>query len=79
MEIKYIKSLCNNKELITIVSRLGHGVSYTKLLEISTEVAYSKIDKKAGNLLCLPEGCQKNMFSIVAEDNIDRNEQTLTG
>ena len=24
----HIKSLCNNKELITIVSRLGHGVSY---------------------------------------------------
>ena len=51
----HIKSLCNNKELITIVSRLGHGVSYTKLLEISTEVAYSKIEKQADNLLCLPE------------------------
>ena len=64
----HIKSLCNNKELITTVSRLGHGVSYTKLLEISTEVAYSKIEKQADNLLCLPGGCQKNMFSIVVED-----------
>ena len=75
----HIKSLWINKELITIVSHLGHGVSYTKLLEISTEVAYSKIEKQADNLLCLPEGCQKNMFSIIVEDNIDRNEQTLTG
>ena len=71
--------MCDNKELITIVSRLGHEVSYTKLLETSTEVAYSKIEKQADSLLCLPEGCQKNMFSIVVEDNIGQNEQTLTG
>ena len=71
--------MCDNKELITIVSRLGHEVSYTKFLETSTEVAYSKIEKQADNLLCLPEGCQKNMFSIVVEDNIGQNEQTLTG
>ena len=40
----YIKSLSNNTELITTVSRLGHGISYTKLSEITTEVAYSIIN-----------------------------------
>ena len=39
-----IKSLTNNTELITTVSRLGHGISYTKLSEITTEVAYSMIN-----------------------------------
>ena len=39
-----IKSLTNNTELITIISRLGHGVSYTKFGEVITELAYSRID-----------------------------------
>ena len=39
-----IKSLTNNTKLITIISRLGHGVSYTKFGEVITELAYSRID-----------------------------------
>ena len=39
-----IKSLTNNTELITIISRLGHGVSYAKFGEVITELAYSRID-----------------------------------
>ena len=55
------------------------GYQNTKLVNISTEVSYSKIEKQANQLLSLPEGCRKNMFSIIAIENIDRNEQTLTG
>ena len=73
-----IKSLTNNTELVTTVSRLGHGVSYTKLSEIITEVAYSRINKNDGTV-CLPEKCTKGSFTILVEDNIDRNEETLTG
>ena len=75
--ILHIKSLCSKKELITLVSRFNHGLSYTKLLEISTEVDNSKTEKQANQSPCLPEGCRKNMFSTIIEDNIDRNEQTL--
>ena len=39
-----IKLLTNNTELITAVSRLGHGISYPKLFEITTEIAYSIIN-----------------------------------
>ena len=73
-----IKSLTNNTELVTTVSRFGHGVSYTKLPEIITEVAYSRINKNDGTV-CLPEKCTKGSFTILVEDNIDRNEETLTG
>lgn len=39
----HIKELTNNCELITTANRLGHGVSYSKLQEILSEVAYEKI------------------------------------
>ena len=74
-----IKSLTNTTELITSVSRLGHGISYTKLSEITTEVVYSIINKYLSGMVFLPEQCQKPQFTMIVEDNIDRNEQTLTG
>ena len=74
-----IKSLTNTTELITSVSRLGHGISYTKLSEITTEVVYSIINKCLSGMVFLPEQCQKHQFTMIVEDNIDRNEQTLTG
>ena len=30
-------------------------------------------------MLFLPEQCHKHQFTMIVEDNIDRNEQTLTG
>ena len=74
-----INWLTNNTELITTVSRLGHGISFTKLSEITTEVAYSTINKCLSGMLFLPEQCHKHQFTMIVEDNIDRNEQTLTG
>ena len=75
-----IKSLTNNTELITTVSALGHEISsYTKLSEITTKVAYSTINKCLSGMVFLPEQFQKHQFTMIVEDNIDRNEQTLTG
>ena len=74
-----IKSLISNTELITTISRLGHGVSYTKLGEVITEVAYSRIDNNVDGIICSPEKFKKDCFMMLVEDNIDRNEETLTG
>ena len=74
-----IKSLTNNTELITTISRLGHSVSYTKLGEVITEVAYSRIDNNVDGMISLPEKCKKGCFTMLVEDNIDRIEETLTG
>ena len=74
-----IKSLTNNTELTTTVSRLGQAISYTKLSEINTEVAYSIINKCLSGMVFLPEQCQQHQFTMIVEDNIDCNEQTLTG
>ena len=65
------KLLTNNTELITTISRLGHGVSYTKLGEVITEVAYSRIDNNVNGMICLPEKCKNGCFTMLVEDNID--------
>ena len=65
------KLLTNNTELITIISRLGHGVSYTKLGEVITEVAYSRIDNNVNGMICSPEKCKNGCFTMLVEDNID--------
>ena len=74
-----IKSLTNNTKLITTVSRLGHGVSYTKLGEVITEVAYSGVNNNVDRMTCLPEKCKKGCFTMLVEDKIDGYEETLTG
>ena len=73
------KLLTNNTELIATISRLGHGVSYTKLGEVITEVAYSRIDNNVNGMICLPEKCKHGCFTMLVEDNVDWNEETLTG
>ena len=65
------KLLTNNTELITPISRLGHGVSYTKLGEVITEAAYSRIDNNVNGMICLPEKCKNGCFAMLVEDNID--------
>ena len=60
-----IKSLTNNTEVITTISRLGHGVFYTKLREVITKVAYSRIDNNVDGIICLPENCKKGCFAIM--------------
>ena len=74
-----IKDLTNNCELIAIANKLGHGVSYSMLQEVLTEVAYGRIESINENDVLLPENCLKETFTIMVEDNIDRLEETLSG
>ena len=73
-----IKDLINNCDLITTTNKLGHGVSYSTLQEVLTEVAYWKIESLNENDAVLPEKCSKETFTIIVEDNIDRLEETLS-
>ena len=76
-----IKSLTNNTEVIYILSRLGHCVSYSILcisLKMYTENAYL-IQKQQSDEDILPINTIKETFMIYIAYNIDRNEETLTG
>ena len=73
-----IKTLTNNTEIINIINRLGHGVSYSILSEMHTENAF-RIQKQQLDEIDIPEDNVKEKFTVYVADNIDENKETLTG
>ena len=73
-----IKVLTGNIEVIKILNHLGHGISYSKVLEIDTAFAIQKLTVDAETVL-LPDQVQKGLPTSLVYDNIDRLEETLTG
>ena len=74
-----VKSLTNNTEIINILNKLGHGISYTLLMESQTENAFKIVEQQADECLIIPVDAEKEAFTIYVADNIDRNEETLSG
>ena len=72
-----VKSLTGNVELIQILNRLGHSVSYSQIEEIDTALCLKKLS--IDSLIALPYSIHPNMFTTLAWDNIDRLEETLSG
>ena len=61
------------------MNKLEHGLSYTVLQEILTEVAYQKTEHANTDDVILPENCSRGTFTILVEDNINKLEETLSG
>ena len=62
-----VKSLCNNTEVIKIINRYGHGISYDKVEKIETEYAVKVIDEQKQSRAIIPEGVTaNNCYSSVA-------------
>ena len=74
-----VRSLTGNVEIISILNRLGHGISYSKLLEIETSLCMLKLSRSQEMSLCLPKHIVPHVHTTVAFDNIDRLEETLSG
>lgn len=74
-----IKTLTGNTELIQILNRLGHGVSYSQLEENDTAICLQKSTATQNQKVVLPTPLHPNVFTNLAWDNIDRLEKTLTG
>ena len=74
-----VKTLTNNAKLINILNKLGHGVTYSVLMELQTENVFKIYEKQSTNNCITPANCTKEAFTIFVADNIDRNEETLTG
>ena len=73
-----IKSLTNSTKLIIINNQLGHGVRAFILKELATENAFRVFGNQLDNTVLL-NGISKEVFTITVYDNIDRNEETLSG
>lgn len=72
-----VKSLCNSKKIINILSTYGHCCSYTTLEELETEMTFST----ANSAYVCPEDILRrpDLNTGVAFDNFDRFVETLNG
>ena len=50
-----VKSRRNNTEVVKLVNKYGHGISYNLIEKIETGYALSVIDKQAENRVVIPE------------------------
>ena len=71
-----VKSMTGSIELIKILNRLGHGVSYSKIYEVDTAYA---IQKFSSSTSMIPDEIQPYQQVTLVYDNIDRREETLSG
>ena len=74
-----VKTLTGNVEIIQMLNRLGHAVSYSQIEENDTALCMQKIAANLNNSFALPQTIQPCVFTTLAWDNIDRLEETLTG
>ena len=73
-----VKTLTGNVELIKILNRLGHSCSYTKVEEVDTALCIEKLNSTSCEF-ALPSGFHIRVPTVLAFDNIDRVEETLSG
>ena len=65
--------------MIRTINKLGHGISYDVTQSLLTEIAYQKVDSTDEEKVQLPDSTTTDTFAMLAEDNIDRLEETLSG
>ena len=73
-----IKTLTGNVELIRTWNCLGHSCSYSKLEEVDTALCIEKLNEDSGKPH-LPSGVHPCIPTVLAFDNINRVEETLSG
>ena len=73
-----VKSLTNSTKLITINNQLGHGISASILEGLATENAFRVLENQLEDSVLLPS-VSNEVFTMTVHDNIDRNEETLSG
>lgn len=73
-----VKSLTGNAELITILNRYGHGISFSQVEELETALAEQEIEKQQEGIL-VPSTCTVGVPGVFCWDNNDLLEETLSG
>ena len=74
-----VKALSRNVELIQILNRYSHGISYSQMEELDTALALKKLETQDEDIVALPDDIHPNIMATLAWDNIDRLEDTLSG
>ena len=74
-----IKTLTGNTEIIRILNRSGHEMSYTQLEENDAALCLEKLASSLDEKVSLPASIKPHVFTTCTWDNIDRIEETLSG
>ena len=79
-----VKAICNNTEIIKLINKCGHGISYNLIEEIETEFALNLINEQGLNRVLIPEECtcteaENPPVALMVADNIDNLECTASG
>ena len=78
-----VKGICNNTEVLKLINKYGHGISYELIEEIETESALKEISDQKENRVVFPVDLEKmersSSVGIMIADNIDNLECTLSG
>ena len=78
-----VKALCNNTEIVKLINKYGHGVSYHLVEEIETEYALKVINEQRENRVVIPpivtQEETRSTVALMVADNIDNLECTLSG
>ena len=78
-----VKALCNNTEILKLINKFGHGISYDLVEEIETEYALEVINKQRENRVVIPANViqeeARSTVALMVADNIDNLECTLSG
>ena len=77
-----VKALCNNTEVVKLINKCGHGISYNLIEEIETEFALKVISEQTLNRVLIPDECNKPdspPVALMVADNIDNLECSTSG
>ena len=62
-----------------MLNRCAHGIAYSQIEEISIALSLQKMALTPDNEVSLPENTQAYVNTMLAWDNIDKLEKTLSG
>ena len=62
-----------------MLNRCGHGIAYSLIKEINIALCLQKMALTPDNEVPLPENIQAYVNTMLAWDNIDKLEETLSG
>ncbi|CAG2255235.1 unnamed protein product [Mytilus edulis] len=74
----YLKTQTGSSEIVKIINRFGHSVSYDQVEEIETSIAEKMIMNTEDDIF-IPSIIRKGVFSSFCWDNNDLCEETLSG
>ena len=74
-----IKTLTDNVELMKILNRIGHSCSNSRLEEIGTVLCIHKLNSVDSAQVPLPVNIHPSVPIVLAFDDIDRQEEVLSG